>query len=79
MRPDVGRRDWPKGQFRYSRPGWPEPRLKFDKIYERYSQRFHREDFDEDERFNPQGLARFFIRPIRSRVTHSFISAQFSG
>src|SRR5207248_5233735 len=31
----------------------PEPGLKFDKIYEVYSQRFQQEDFDENERFNP--------------------------
>ena len=32
----------------------PEPGLKFDKIYEVYSQRFQREDFDEDEKFDPK-------------------------
>ena len=34
----------------------PEPGLKFDKIYEVYSQRFFREDFDEDEPFDPKVL-----------------------
>jgi type I restriction enzyme R subunit len=32
----------------------PEPGLKFDKIYEVYSQRFHREDFDEKDKFDPR-------------------------
>ena len=34
----------------------PEPGLKFDKIYEVYSQRFQREDFDEAEKFDPKAL-----------------------
>ncbi len=34
----------------------PEPGLKFDKIYEVYSQKFRREDFDEDEPFDPKTL-----------------------
>ncbi|MGI8733970.1 MAG: DEAD/DEAH box helicase family protein [Pyrinomonadaceae bacterium] len=34
----------------------PEPGLKFDRIYEVYSQRFQREDFDEDEKFDPKVL-----------------------
>jgi type I restriction enzyme, R subunit len=32
----------------------PEPGLKFDKIYEVYSQRFHREDFDEEQKSTPR-------------------------
>ena len=34
----------------------PEPGLKFDQIYEIYSQRFKREDFDEKEKFDPKVL-----------------------
>lgn len=34
----------------------PEPGLKFDQIYEVYSQRFKREDFDEKEKFDPKVL-----------------------
>jgi type I restriction enzyme R subunit len=34
----------------------PEPGLKFDKVYEVYSQRFRREDFDEEEKFDPKIL-----------------------
>ena len=36
----------------------PEPGLKFDKIYEVYSQRFQREDLGEDEKFDPKVLPR---------------------
>jgi type I restriction enzyme R subunit len=39
----------------------PEPGLKFDKIYEVYSQRFHREDFDEDEKFDPRVLPNSYL------------------
>ncbi len=39
----------------------PEPGLKFDKIYEVYSQRFQREDFDEDEKFDPQVLPASYL------------------
>jgi type I restriction enzyme R subunit len=34
----------------------PEPGLKFDQIYEVYSQRFKREDFDEKDAFDPKVL-----------------------
>jgi type I restriction enzyme R subunit len=39
----------------------PEPGLKFDKIYEVYSQRFQRGDFDEDERFDPKVLPSSYL------------------
>jgi type I restriction enzyme R subunit len=39
----------------------PEPGLKFDKIYEVYSQRFHREDFDESEKFDPKVLPNSYL------------------
>ncbi|CAN5488309.1 type I restriction-modification system endonuclease [soil metagenome] len=39
----------------------PEPGLKFDKIYEVYSQRFQREDFGEEEKFNPKTLSRSYL------------------
>jgi type I restriction enzyme R subunit len=38
-----------------------EPGLKFDKIYEVYSQRFQREDFGEDEKFDPKTLADHYL------------------
>lgn len=39
----------------------PEPGLKFDQIYEVYSQRFQREDFDEDEKFDPKVLPASYL------------------
>jgi DNA-binding Lrp family transcriptional regulator len=39
----------------------PEPGLKFDKIYEVYSQRFQRGDFDEDEKFDPRVLPSSYL------------------
>jgi type I restriction enzyme R subunit len=39
----------------------PEPGLKFDKIYEVYSQRFHRDDFDEGEKFDPKVLPNSYL------------------
>jgi type I restriction enzyme R subunit len=39
----------------------PEPNQKFDKIYEVYSQRFHREDFEEEEKPLPErGVLSYF-------------------
>ena len=39
----------------------PEPNQKFNKIYEVYSQRFHREDFGEDEKFDPNVLPNAYL------------------
>lgn len=39
----------------------PEPGLKFDKIYEVYSQKFQREDFDETEKFDPKALPQSYL------------------
>ena len=39
----------------------PEPGLKFDKIYEVYHQRFQREDFDEEEKFDPKVLPQSYL------------------
>jgi type I restriction enzyme, R subunit len=39
----------------------PEPGLTFDKVYEVYSQRFHRGDFDEDEKFDPKVLPNLYL------------------
>lgn len=38
-----------------------EPGLKFDKIYEVYSQRFHREDFEEEKGFDPKVLPNRYL------------------
>lgn len=40
----------------------PVPGLKFDKIYEVYSQRFKREDFDDDEPFDPKVLPASYLQ-----------------
>lgn len=39
----------------------PEPGLKFHKIYEVYSQRFFREDFDESDSFDPSVLPTSYL------------------
>ncbi len=39
----------------------PEPGLKFNKIYEVYSQRFQREDFGEDEKSDPSVLPNAYL------------------
>jgi type I restriction enzyme R subunit len=49
----------------------PEPGLKFDQIYEVYSQRFQREDFDEDERFDPKTLPSGYLR--NPNAGHAFV------
>jgi type I restriction enzyme R subunit len=49
----------------------PEPNRKFDKIYEVYSQRFHREDFDEDEKFDPKVLPNSYL--TNPKPGHAFV------
>lgn len=49
----------------------PEPGLKFDRIYEVYSQRFKREDFDEDEAFDPKLLPEDYL--LRPSPRHTFV------
>lgn len=39
----------------------PEPAKKFDQIYELFSQRFQREDFGDDERFDPTVLPQRYL------------------
>lgn len=39
----------------------PEPGLKFNKIYQVYSQRFQKEDFGEDEKFDPTVLPNEYL------------------
>jgi type I restriction enzyme, R subunit len=39
----------------------PEPGLKFDQIYELYSQRFQQSDFGEDEKFDPTVLPQRYL------------------
>lgn len=49
----------------------PEPGLKFDKIYEVYSQRFRKEDFGEDEPFDPKVLPTQYL--TRPKLGHAFV------
>ena len=51
-----------------------EPGLKFDKIYEVYSQRFQREDFGEDEKFDPKVLPASYLLEPSSPSTRSYTS-----
>src|SRR5262249_33842171 len=48
-----------------------EPGLKFDKIYEVYSQRFQRDDFDDEEPFDPQILPSSYL--VSPQVGHAFV------
>jgi type I restriction enzyme R subunit len=49
----------------------PEPNQKFDKIYELYSQRFHREDFDGDEKFDAKVLPNSYL--TGPKAGHAFV------
>lgn len=49
----------------------PEPGLKFDKIYEIYSQRFHREDFGEEDKYDPKVLPASYL--INPQPSHAFV------
>ena len=49
----------------------PEPGLKFDNIYEVYSQRFHREDFGEDEKYDPKVLPQSYL--TSPQPSHAFV------
>lgn len=49
----------------------PEPGLKFDRIYEVYSQRFRREDFDDDEPYDPKVLPEEYL--TRPGMRHAFV------
>ncbi len=49
----------------------PEPGLKFDNIYEVYSQRFQREDFDEAEKFDPNVLPASYLTD--PQLGHAFL------
>ncbi len=49
----------------------PEPSKKFDKIHEVYSQRFQREDFGEEERFDPKVLPAAYL--LNPQAKHDFV------
>ncbi|HVC94738.1 MAG TPA: type I restriction-modification enzyme R subunit C-terminal domain-containing protein, partial [Pirellulales bacterium] len=49
----------------------PEPNKKFDKLYEVYSQRFQRGDFDDDEPFDPKVLPNEYLTAPQAK--HAFV------
>jgi len=51
----------------------PEPGLKFDKIYEVYSQKFKREDFEEDNSFDPKVLPNEYLTNPKSRDAFVYV------
>jgi len=48
-----------------------EPGLKFDKVYDVFSQRFQREDFSEEEKFDPKVLPSSYLRT--PKPGHAFV------
>jgi type I restriction enzyme, R subunit len=52
----------------------PEPNLKFDSIYEVYSQRFRREDLDEDEKYDPKVLPREYLTDPQPKHAYVYVS-----
>jgi type I restriction enzyme R subunit len=52
----------------------PEPGLKFDRIYEMYSQRFHREDFDPDEKYDPKVLPSSYLTDPQPGLAFIYVS-----
>lgn len=48
-----------------------EPGLKFDQIYEVYSQRFQRDDFEDDEPFDPKVLPASYL--VNPKPGHAFV------
>jgi type I restriction enzyme R subunit len=48
--------------------------LKFDKIYEVYSQRFHKEDFAEDEKFDPKVLPQSYLQTPKPGSAFVYVS-----
>lgn len=48
-----------------------EPGLKFDKIYEVYSQRFQKEDFGEEDKFDPKVLPQSYLQ--NPQPGHAFV------
>lgn len=49
----------------------PEPGLKFHQIYEVFSQRFQKDDFDEDEKFDPTVLPQTYLTD--PQPNHTFV------
>lgn len=51
-----------------------EPGLKFDRIYEVYSQRFQKEDFGEEEKFDPKVLPSSYLQNPKEGSAFVYIS-----
>ncbi|MDD5422551.1 MAG: DEAD/DEAH box helicase family protein, partial [Candidatus Omnitrophica bacterium] len=51
----------------------PEPGLKFDKIYETYSQRFRKEDFEEGAVYDPKVLPNEYLTAPKSRDAFVYV------
>ncbi len=51
----------------------PEPGLKFDKIYETFSQRFRKEDFEEGEKYDPKVLPNEYLTSPKSRDAFVYV------
>ena len=51
----------------------PEPGLKFDKIYETFSQRFRREDFEEGSTYDPKVLPNEYLTKPKSRDAFVYV------
>ncbi len=51
----------------------PEPGLKFNQIYEVYTQRFQREDFDEDDPFDPNVMPNAYLTDPKPGQAFVFI------
>src|SRR5574341_370582 len=51
----------------------PEPGLKFDKIYEVYSQRFRREDLAEDFKYDPKVLPKDYLENPQPKHTFVYV------
>lgn len=49
----------------------PEPGLKFNQIYEVYTQRFQREDFDDDDAFDPNVMPNGYL--TNPQFGHAFV------
>lgn len=52
----------------------PEPGLKFDKIYETYSQKFQMGDMDENETFDPKVLPNSYLTDPGTGTTFVYVS-----
>ena len=52
----------------------PKPGLKFDKMYEVYSQRFRREDLGEEDKFDPKVLPASYLLEPSARQAFVYVS-----